>query len=111
MSDRQYRDQILWKEISLVPQSAMNSLNPVYRVGDQIVEAIRTHSPMAGRQAMARAENLFQAFGVAQHRRGDVDRTLDSSPPMGLLFEGGQKFRWQSVAQVERWNQCGKMLS
>ena len=32
-SDKEYRDQILWREISLVPQSAMNSLNPVYRVG------------------------------------------------------------------------------
>jgi len=64
LSDRQYRDKILWKEISLVPQSAMNSLNPVYRVGHQIVEAIRTHSQMAEPQAMARAENLFKGVGL-----------------------------------------------
>jgi peptide/nickel transport system ATP-binding protein len=64
LSDRQYRDKILWKEISLVPQSAMNSLNPVYRVGGQIVEAIRTHSQMAAGAAMERAETLFKGVGL-----------------------------------------------
>ena len=33
LSDKEYREKILWKAISLVPQSAMDSLNPVYRVG------------------------------------------------------------------------------
>jgi len=64
LSDREYRDQILWKEISLVPQSAMNSLNPVYRVGNQIVEAIRTHVNIANREAMEKAENLFKSVGL-----------------------------------------------
>ncbi|RMF84132.1 MAG: ABC transporter ATP-binding protein, partial [Nitrospinota bacterium] len=35
--------KIRWKEISIISQSAMNALDPVYRVGDQIVEAIRAH--------------------------------------------------------------------
>lgn len=64
LSDKEYRDKILWREISMVPQSAMNSLNPVYRVGDQIVEAIHTHSDMAKREAVDRAENLFRGVGL-----------------------------------------------
>jgi len=64
LSDREYRDQILWKEISLVPQSAMNSLNPVYRVGSQIAEAIKTHVNIGDREAMAKAENLFKGVGL-----------------------------------------------
>jgi peptide/nickel transport system ATP-binding protein len=64
MSPREYREQILWKEISLVPQSAMNSLNPVYRVGEQIVEAIRAHAPMSRREARERVESLFDGVGL-----------------------------------------------
>lgn len=64
LTDKDYRSRILWKEISLVPQSAMNSLNPVYRVGNQIVEAIRTHVNIAGQKAMQRAENLFEGVGL-----------------------------------------------
>jgi peptide/nickel transport system ATP-binding protein len=64
LSDKEYRDKILWREISLVPQSAMNSLNPVYRVGSQIVEAIQTHSQMGKADAMNRAERLFKGVGL-----------------------------------------------
>lgn len=35
--------QVRWSQIALVPQGAMNSLNPVMRVKDQIAEAIETH--------------------------------------------------------------------
>ncbi|MGD8524076.1 MAG: ABC transporter ATP-binding protein [Desulfobacterales bacterium] len=64
LSDKDYRDKILWKEISLVPQSAMNSLNPVYRVGDQILEAIQTHSDMGKSEARDRVEKLFKGVGL-----------------------------------------------
>ena len=64
LSDKDYRDQILWREISLVPQSAMNSLNPVYRVGDQIMEAIQTHSDMGKRDARDKVEKLFKGVGL-----------------------------------------------
>jgi len=64
LSDKDYRNNILWQEISLVPQSAMNSLNPVYRVGDQIVEAIHAHSNMTRREAKNRAESLFKSVGL-----------------------------------------------
>src|SRR5689334_10032167 len=39
-----------WRRISMVFQASMNSLNPVFRVGDQISEAIRTHSPEVTKQ-------------------------------------------------------------
>ena len=64
LSDKQYRDRILWKEISLVPQSAMNSLNPVYRVGDQIAEAIQTHEAMSRQETKNRTDQLFKGVGL-----------------------------------------------
>jgi len=51
---REYHPQlnaIRWKEISLVFQGAMNALNPVYTVGDQIIEAIQAHEDMDDEEA------------------------------------------------------------
>ncbi len=42
LSERELR-QVRWNQIALIPQGAMNSLNPVMRVKDQIAEAIETH--------------------------------------------------------------------
>ena len=64
LSDAEFRQKILWQEISLVPQSAMNSFNPVYRVGDQIVEAIRTHRPVNRNEARERVVELFDVVGL-----------------------------------------------
>jgi len=64
LSDGEYREKILWKGISLVPQSAMNSLNPVYRVGEQVVEAIRAHSRVSRREALEMVGGLFRGVGL-----------------------------------------------
>ncbi len=56
--------KLRWKELSLVTQSAMNSLNPVYTVGAQIVEAIRTHEAISRRRAWERAEDLFRLVNI-----------------------------------------------
>src|SRR5262245_23860830 len=41
--------QVRWREASLIPQGAMNSLNPVIRVRDQIGDGITTHEPRISR--------------------------------------------------------------
>ena len=64
LSDQEYRKKILWSAVSMVPQSAMNSLNPVYRVGNQIVEAIRAHEDMGKKKAMERTQSLFKGVGL-----------------------------------------------
>ena len=63
MSEDQMRD-VRWRRISMVFQAAMNSLNPVYKVGDQIVEALETHLPQLSREQMRkRVEDLFSMVG------------------------------------------------
>ena len=64
MSAEEFRSEILWKRISLVPQSAMNSLNPVYKVGDQIVEVIQEHSGMTVAEARIRVAELLESVGL-----------------------------------------------
>ncbi len=60
--------RIRWKEISVIPQAAMNALNPVYTVGDQIVEAILAHEDVSKDDALARAEELLDLVGVGRQR-------------------------------------------
>ena len=38
--DEEFRKNVRWKQISMVPQAAMNALNPVLRVGDQVTEPL-----------------------------------------------------------------------
>ncbi len=57
---RHYR----WEHISMVFQAAMNSLNPVYTVRDQIVEAIQYHMPMPEKEARVRVAKLFEFVGL-----------------------------------------------
>ena len=54
-----------WRRISMIFQAAMNSLDPVYRVGDQIMEAIETHDPgLTRKEAQERITGLFQLVGL-----------------------------------------------
>ena len=64
MREEDFRRNILWQEISLVPQSAMNSFNPVYRVGDQVVESIRAHRNTSLKEARERVAELFDVVGL-----------------------------------------------
>jgi peptide/nickel transport system ATP-binding protein len=57
--------KIRWRGISMVFQSAMNALDPVYRVGDQIVEAVQTHfSGLDKSEAYQQARELFPLVGL-----------------------------------------------
>ncbi|OWZ83203.1 ABC transporter ATP-binding protein [Natranaerobius trueperi] len=61
---RKYR----WNEISMISQSAMNALNPVYRVKDQIIEAILNHEDTTKNEAYNRASELFDIVGLEKKR-------------------------------------------
>ena len=59
-----------WTDVSIVFQGAMNALNPVRRVGDQVAEPILIHEPALGRAAAdARVSELFEMVGISPARR------------------------------------------
>jgi peptide/nickel transport system ATP-binding protein len=69
LSEDEFREKIRWKGISIVFQGAMNAMNPVYRIEDQIVEAIRTHEKRVARsEAVERAQKLFELVGIEPSR-------------------------------------------
>lgn len=83
LSDAAIRD-VRWAEISTISQSAMNGLNPVYKVGDQIVEAILRHQPETStEEAYTKAEDLLERVGI------DAERAEDFAHE----FSGGMKQR------------------
>ncbi len=58
---RKYR----WRRISMIFQAAMNSLDPVHRVGDQIIEAIEAHDMITTMtEARATVDRLFRLVGL-----------------------------------------------
>lgn len=64
LSEDNFRRDIRWSSISLVPQAAMNSLNPVLKVGDQVTEPLTTHASVRKDEAMEKAAHIFQNVGI-----------------------------------------------
>ncbi len=64
LSEEEYRQQIRWVKISLVPQAAMNALNPVLRVGEQVAEPLMVHFGVRKDEALQQAKKMFQHVGV-----------------------------------------------
>jgi oligopeptide/dipeptide ABC transporter ATP-binding protein len=57
-----------WVDIAIVFQGAMNALNPVRTVGDQIVEALETHHVARGSAAKRRVGELLESVGIPAQR-------------------------------------------
>jgi oligopeptide/dipeptide ABC transporter ATP-binding protein len=74
ISEREMR-RVRGKEISMIFQDPMTSLNPVVPIGEQLAEAIRQHNPMPYRDALTRAVALLQRVRIP-----DAERRLNDYP-------------------------------
>lgn len=77
--------KIRGKDISMIFQEPMTSLNPVYTTGDQVIESIMLHQQVPYEQARERAIELYREVGIP-----DPDRRIDTYPHE---MSGGQKQR------------------
>jgi peptide/nickel transport system ATP-binding protein len=82
LSERDWRS-VRWEEISYIPQSAMDSLDPVMTVGAQIRQAIREHRNVSKATANDRVAEVFEMVGL------DPARTTDYPHQ----FSGGMRQR------------------
>ncbi|MBI3350253.1 MAG: ABC transporter ATP-binding protein, partial [Burkholderiales bacterium] len=71
--------------IAMIFQEPSTSLNPVMRVGDQVVEAIEAHTPLRGAAARAKAIDWLARVGIPEPQR-----RIDDYP---FRLSGGQKQR------------------
>jgi peptide/nickel transport system ATP-binding protein len=74
---------VRWTEGSIIFQGAQHALDPVIRVGEQIVEAIAAHGQAGRREAIVRAGELLERVGLPARRVNDYPHE----------FSGGQKQR------------------
>jgi oligopeptide/dipeptide ABC transporter ATP-binding protein len=63
LSEREMR-RLRGRDLCMVFQEPMTALNPVYTVGEQVVEAIRAHRDVSKREALERAVELFKLVGI-----------------------------------------------
>ncbi len=63
-TDEEYRQNVRWVGMSLVPQAAMNALNPVLTVGDQVSEPAMLHLGISKAEALGIVKKIFQHVGV-----------------------------------------------
>jgi oligopeptide/dipeptide ABC transporter ATP-binding protein len=83
LSDETFRREIRWRRIAMVFQGAMNILNPVLKVGDQIAEPLLLDDRVDKRAARARVEGLLERVGLSVDFYGRYPHELS----------GGQKQR------------------
>ena len=78
-----HRQSIRGKEISMIFQDPMTSLNPVTTVGDQIAEAVMAHEKIGKKKAWEKALEMLETVGISRERANDYPRQ----------FSGGMKQR------------------
>ena len=60
--------RLRWREIAIVPQAAMNVLNPVMTIGEQIADVLTTHDGLRRRTARERTAKLLESVGISSDR-------------------------------------------
>ena len=78
-----HRQSIRGKEISMIFQDPMTSLNPVTTVGDQIAEAVMAHEKIGKKHAWEKALEMLETVGISRERASDYPHQ----------FSGGMKQR------------------
>jgi oligopeptide/dipeptide ABC transporter ATP-binding protein len=66
LNEEDFRLNVRWSKISMVPQAAMNALNPVIRVGEQVAEPAMVHMGSSKAEAMELVKKMFRYVGVAE---------------------------------------------
>jgi peptide/nickel transport system ATP-binding protein len=95
-------EKVRWRRVSVVFQGAMNALNPVFRIGEQILEPIRLHEPKTPmRKAHDRVAELLDAVGIPADRARDYPHELSGGMRQRVMIAMALACRPQLVIADE----------
>jgi peptide/nickel transport system ATP-binding protein len=66
LDDEEFTKKIRWVKITYVPQAALNSLNPVIKIGEQMIEPLILHQKMDKDEALKKATELLKTLGISE---------------------------------------------
>jgi oligopeptide/dipeptide ABC transporter ATP-binding protein len=72
--------------MSYVPQNAMNSLDPVYKIGRQLVQAVRRHTDLSKKEARERAADCLESVGLDSARMNDYPHELSGGQQQRVVI-------------------------
>jgi len=75
-----------WEKVSMVFQSAMNALDPVYRVGKQLTDVYRLHRKCSKEEAMKHVESLFHLTGLPVSRLSSYPHELSGGMKQRVII-------------------------
>ena len=93
--------RLRWREIAIVFQSAMNALNPVLNVRDQLLDVIRAHLKMPRDEAREKAGSLLDLVGIPRSRLRSYPHELSGGMPTRSSSDAARSLA--SSRGIRRW--------
>ncbi|MGY5876494.1 MAG: ABC transporter ATP-binding protein [Candidatus Thorarchaeota archaeon] len=79
-------EEYLWQDVSMIFQGAMNALNPVHKVIDQMITAIRIHEDVTEEEARERSLELIESVGIDPSRADAYPHELSGGMKQRLMI-------------------------
>ncbi|TFF92048.1 ABC transporter ATP-binding protein [Candidatus Thorarchaeota archaeon] len=84
--DKKEVQEYLWRDVSMIFQGAMNALNPVHKVIDQMVTAIRIHEDVSKQEARQRSLELIDSVGIDVSRADGYPHEMSGGMKQRLMI-------------------------
>lgn len=85
LTKKEMRD-VRGREIAMIFQDPMTSLDPVQKIGEQIEEMIRLHAPLRGKALREAAENMLEVVGIEKERFDDYPHELSGGMKQRIVI-------------------------